>query len=233
MRDRASVTSCVVDGRRGFTLIEVVVVIGVMMMVLGLALPPLANARRLGEATRTAAVVRSNAQLLAMYGSAHRDSFPAYGDGNLVTNGITDWVQALVDGGLIESVRETDPEGYRATGRGRIGLTGAALYESWRMVPGKTQHANESKIAGVRQGDVRYPSEKGILGKVQDVEGENAVFWTFTPHRPPRWPIAMGDESVTFARCTDFELEFDFFEYWVGHPVYSTWGGVKGRDVRK
>jgi len=216
---------------RGFTLIELVVVVGVGMIVLGLALPSLARAKQLGVASRMSLTVRSNAQMLVVYGSAHRDSFPAYG--RVATEGMMDWMHAMVAGGVMESVHESDPDGYAKLGIGRVGLSGAALYESSRMVPGMAQHANEAKIAGVRQAEVLFPSEKGILGQYQDVAGESHVFWSYVPWNPPRWPMAMGDGSVIVAACTDFVLEHDFFEYWVGHPVFSTWSGVKGRDVRR
>jgi prepilin-type N-terminal cleavage/methylation domain-containing protein/prepilin-type processing-associated H-X9-DG protein len=59
--------------RRGFTVIELMVVIAVTALLVGLLLPTLASARRAAETMRDSAAARSLLQAYMMYAAAHAD----------------------------------------------------------------------------------------------------------------------------------------------------------------
>ena len=72
------------DGRRGFTLVELVFVVGILAVVVGLLLPSLesvvVNARR----TRAMAQTRQNMLLIDLYASDHNDGYPLASTTNII-----------------------------------------------------------------------------------------------------------------------------------------------------
>lgn len=62
--------------RAGFTLVELLVVIGIVAVMLAILLPSLIAARKSSRATQCAANVRSVCQALLAYASDHRGAFP-------------------------------------------------------------------------------------------------------------------------------------------------------------
>lgn len=62
--------------RRAFTVLELVVVIGIVMMLIGLSLPPLARAREASRALRSAANLRGIGQAMSLYAGRHDGAMP-------------------------------------------------------------------------------------------------------------------------------------------------------------
>jgi competence protein ComGC len=214
----------------GFTLIEMLIVIGTVMILIGLLIPGLAKARSSAKDIVMASQSRSNASLVSVYSASHRDLFPCMSE--TVGDGMLMWDTALVRAGVIDSESETDPAGMKAHGLTRFAMSAAMCCEPGRMVPGAAEPLHQARTVTITQSAVWFPSEKGMLVQWLYVEGDEHRFWTYSVHLPPRSPIAMCDGSVIAAKCVDFRLEHDFFEHWVGHPVLSTWNGVNGRDSR-
>lgn len=80
--------------RRGFTLPELLVVLGVVMVVLSLALPALARARLAATKLSCSTRVRDLGGLVAAYAIDHDDLFPsAIGDGPNIRNNQDRWNQ--------------------------------------------------------------------------------------------------------------------------------------------
>src|SRR5215216_1094603 len=74
----------------GFTLVELLVVIGIIALLISILLPSLAKARRSANSVKCAANLRSIMQAVHMYASQNRDAFP----GGALTTG-----RFLFDGG--------------------------------------------------------------------------------------------------------------------------------------
>src|SRR3954451_24872331 len=62
--------------RRAFTLVELLVVIGIIALLISILLPSLAKARRSANTIKCAANLRSIMQAVHMYASQNRDAFP-------------------------------------------------------------------------------------------------------------------------------------------------------------
>lgn len=214
--------------RRGFSLIELLVVIGIIAILLGIALPSLGGAIASARLARTSATVKQNAALLHMYAADHREAFP-------MTAPLTDqaahtWYRALM-GSYITSPSEVDPVGVRNFGKVLILMSKCMVSDPALMRPGFTRPPDQTPSVLVRHYQVTYPDRKGVL----------ANMWLDpTPSSPVAFccagplivvPVAMTEGSVMTGTRREFiggnpAVVVDE----IGIPVYSTWGGFLARD---
>src|SRR5438093_2545414 len=76
--------------RRGFTLVELLVVIGIIAVLIGILLPVIGKARKQANTTACMAQLRSLGQTLAIYNSENRGSYPySYYTSNAAVGGTT------------------------------------------------------------------------------------------------------------------------------------------------
>ena len=213
---------------RAFSLVELVVSIGIVMVLLGLITPALSSARERSRATRTAVAVRSSAQAIVTYAADHDDVYPVADRG--VNLSMLAWDGPVLSLGYLPDESRIDPEGSREQGHHRFAFSGALAHPARFMEPGMTLPMDLADTTAVRQSQVTFASEKGMLVQwVHSRDGED-LFWTWSPWERPVSPVAFCDGSVSEHRCTDFQLAHEFFENWVGHPVLATWSGSSGLD---
>lgn len=218
------------SSRRAFSLIELILCIGIILVLIGLAMPQFSKVRKSGRDTRAAAAVRQGVAFLTLYTADYRDYFPRGGE--IPGRSMNDWNLPLVAAGYVASLNELDPDGVKECGCNRIALSGCLGAPAEEMTPGNTRPIELANGAWVRQSQVAFPSAKGALVQSLHMEGAVHVFWTWNTINSPISPIGMVDGSLIKGKCTDFRLAHPFFENWVGHPVLSTWGGYHGLDVR-
>jgi prepilin-type N-terminal cleavage/methylation domain-containing protein/prepilin-type processing-associated H-X9-DG protein len=69
-------------GRRAFTLVELLVVIGIIAVLMSLLLPSLARARRQAQISQCASNLRQLGVAVFAYLADHKQKYPQYGEGN-------------------------------------------------------------------------------------------------------------------------------------------------------
>ncbi len=213
---------------RAFSLVELVLCIGIVMVLIGLAIPQIRCVRESAVLTRETAQLRSNAQLVFTHCADHSGAFPLADErlGSAKLN----WYLAL---NTPNARLATDPDGVSRRGVHRFLLGAAFVGNSAQMSPGRTVPPEFARSRFVRDAEVLFPAIKGMMVKHGDSVGGELQLWTYMTVDPPKWPVVMCDGSALHARCTDFRLAFDFRENNIGHPVVSTWYGTAGWDARK
>ncbi len=214
-------------GRGGFSLIELIICIGIIAVLIGLTLPALGKAREMSKQARNAMQMRNAATGVFAYLGDWADVYPIAEPG--VNGSMLRWDRPLIASGVFPNAQSIDPEGVRLTGSTRIALSGCMFHPAAMMEPGATVPIGFAETSPIRQTDVLFPSSKGVLWQWLHIIGERHVFWTIYDLQVET-PIALGDGSVQSKAARSIEIRETFIENWVGHPVMSTWGGVRGID---
>lgn len=99
------------------------------------------------------------------------------------------------------------------------------------MVPGSTLPIDETPVRAMKDSETLFPAEKGSFYMQNRYVMGRHERWIALPSAPLA-PLTFLDGSAFVARWTDFDITPQYFEFWVGQPVYSTWSGIRGRDSR-
>lgn len=218
----------------GFTLVELVICIGIVLILLGLLAPSISRSMNEARLTADAGTLKQNVALVMLYCNDHSEVFPV--SDALAFRATDTWYKALD-----LSAAEVDPYPVKRFGEMTMRLSVCMVYDAEHMLPGRTLAPGEARSTDVRLAQVVYPSDKGLMlkfrggmsvpripGNVTHMEGVTGQWCC-----GPRWrtPVAMTDCSIL---TTDYLTltggEYPLVVDLVGMPVFSTWGGYLGRD---
>lgn len=225
------------DGhRRAFSMIELIVSIGILSILAGLLLPSLSGSLSRAKLTRDMVRMRDAATMIGVYTSDYRDVYPMTRTSGVYSIGKR-WLRPMIVGGYYNDVREIDDYSDAAGSDPSILMSAAMAYDWRRMAPGQTVPGSLQHSTPVRTHQVLFPSIKGLVFRAMSggppaslrfpVEVDMFCcagdLWEF--------PVANADTSVLSGHREFFNggralyLEND-----VGMPVLSTWSGVRGVD---
>jgi type II secretory pathway pseudopilin PulG len=217
---------------RGFSVMELLVVIGVVLVLIGLLLPGLSRSRQSVQRTQRAVNTNQIVALLAAYAVDYQEVFPIHENGSAIAATVS-YPRALVRGGYVESERQLDQEGYNASGMVTILLSETVVCKPESFSRQSPQPRDQRVTSPIRWSNVSFPSQKGILASswVKDAEPPALGFWCCGPGQP-KAPVAFADQSVAVYGWD--ELAGGVVEHvtlnGVGSPVFSTWKGVRRID---
>ena len=223
-------------GRRAFSIIELVVVIGLIMVLLGILLPTLSGTRQVAQKTKLASQVRQMASMIAMYCDSQDDIYPVAGDRFWFWNdygGIGPppyeagrwWGYPLIDLGYFSKEEAQDPDFLDATNQE---LSIAMCYDPGKMRPDSIEPYEDRFTSAIRQSSVRYPSGKGMLW-TPIVQRKPERYWCCIPGDLPG-PVAFADTSIESIAWHELSTPDPAPLLGIGQVVSSTWNGVYGRD---
>lgn len=215
--------------RRAFSMIELIISIGIIMILIGLMLPALGQTREQANRTRDLASIRGAFIFLTQYTTDNRDFYPVGGEDPVAAAKF--WYVPLQLSGHIDSWRDLGIAS-REHDQSLIGLTQTALVAQPVFVPGAEERLLEQPVVAQRASSVAFPSEKGILFQhFVDTPDMPATAWCCLREAPSA-PIAFGDSSAFIRSYKQFDVQPPPELYrLVGMPVVATWFGLRGRDV--
>lgn len=201
-------------GRLGFTLAELLVVIGIIALLIAMLVPALTRAREQSQVVHCQSNLRQIGLGVLMYANANRGRFPLSSH----TSAPIGWIDTLVPYGTIPAVRlcPIDPRPSPKTSY----LTNSYMQplEAWidfNPVSGATLPGGRIKAYLVLS-DIRHPSATVYIVESNDPgDHVHAVGWT-TPDQ--------------VAGSIDVKRHRDRANYWYvdGHVASIAWSEIKG-----
>jgi prepilin-type N-terminal cleavage/methylation domain-containing protein len=220
--------------RRGLTLIELVVVIGIIAIVVSFALPAVARTRRAAIKLTQSAAMQEVSTLLHIYLKDHRDVFPFVATEEPANTAALGYAGVLAKNGGFERTRIGNTNQFASIAE-NFQMSLAFVYKHEKMVPGETELRSARRAVPVNVSSVVYPSDKASLSTIRDVSSSSSgpqSFWCCVPGMPSL-PVAMVDGSIESRTFTEMLPSGVYYtENEIGVPAFSTWYGVRGRDRR-
>ena len=181
------------------------------------------------------ALFADHAKVVYLYANQYRDVFPLQGDHS--GSAAARWFAPVIQAGLLpNSGRAIDPKGDRLMGAITIQMSRAMTMRSEIMTPGQTVSGPEQASSPIRTSDVLFPSDKGLLFRMEiDKIGDHVFLWPFATGPESRLgEVAFCDGSASLHKWLDLLPDGlpDRAENGIGYPVMTTWFGVRGRDRR-
>ncbi|MCC5823688.1 MAG: type II secretion system GspH family protein [Phycisphaerales bacterium] len=223
--------------RRGFSMIELMVSIGVLSILVGLMLPALSGSLSRAKLTADMVRMRDAANMIGVYTADYRGVYPI----SDLSPGIYKigkyWLRPMLAGGYYGDIREIDNYSDAAGSDPSVMMSAAMAYDWRRMIPGQTVDASRQYPRPVRTDQVVFPSLKGLVframsdGPPRSLRFPTEIQMFCCTQELWEFPVANADASAVSGHWRFFNggrplhLEND-----VGMPVLSTWSGVRGVD---
>ena len=222
--------------RVGFTIIELLVVIGVITILLGLALPPLARTRERARHVASLSQIRQNVAAIDAYSADNNGYYPA---GRPTALGASyQWHDPLIEAGYFKDRSQADPVGIKEIDSVRYVMSVCMLYPPGLMTPRDIVPLPDfAPTTAMTTHSVTSPALKGLmyqgfLGNGDTLEGFPPQEWCCA--EPRMGPVVFADGSGELAVWTKFrDDEMPGSVRWMGIPIFSTWYGVQGVDRRQ
>jgi prepilin-type N-terminal cleavage/methylation domain-containing protein len=177
--------------RRGLTLVELLIVVGVISLLMALSLPALVRVRNQAQGT----VCTQNQRTLALAWLLYKDDNNDRLVGGQVGKNPHDWVQGPKGvGGVIERKKEGIRQGvlYRYAGRNirvyrcpadeRKLVPGQMAYRSYSITGGANGEGWENAyVQAQRYSEIRQPAGKHVFVEEADPRGWNQGSWVLNP----------------------------------------------------
>jgi prepilin-type N-terminal cleavage/methylation domain-containing protein len=148
-----SVTNIRLCARRGFTLIEMIVVIAILLLLMGILIPVLSRARAEGRRVACKSNLSQLAKAIQMYVTDHQSTYPTLASRPTINNGMTSLKKLLMpyikDDRLLRC-----PEDRQA-----LFETEGASYEWNAALNGRTQDGPIEQILGPSKTPMMYDYE--------------------------------------------------------------------------
>ena len=214
--------------RRGISLIEMLVVLAVIAVLLGIAMPLLGRSRKAAQGAQTLAAMGQDAALVLSYAAEQR-MFPLADPDPFVAS--YRWEHALTASGHLATPGSSDPVAQRRYGGSLISMSVCMVYDPAKMTPGYTVPVELARSSPVGDHQIAFPSDKGMLIRLTSEAGPDRTSGSFCCTDFVKVPIAMADGSTLVADRTQFHGgETPVVIDQIGVPVFSTWGGYLARD---
>lgn len=225
---------------RGFTIIELLVAIAIVVVVISLTVVGLSRTRKSAAMTKDLALIRQNAAATLMYTVDFKETFPIIGNSSFDV--MYWWYECLIASGHVSDLRAIDPQykGPPEHSRSRFEFTRTASTAQQYFVPESAESCPPYHLAAQRTSTIAFPSQKGMM-----VRAWNGDY----PYRTPshlqyqlnlekffgntRAPIAAMDGGGRIdARAKMVGGNPEIVIKYMGVPLFSTWGGLSGVDWR-
>jgi type II secretory pathway pseudopilin PulG len=213
---------------------ELLVVLGVVAVLVGLALPSIAKSRQ--QATRVVAgsAMQQVGMLLATYVAENRDTYPIRKLDMTPDKMGWQYVNLFAELGLVKREQIGTSNSYKGIAE-NIQMSMALVYKHELMRPGHTEPEAMRRVHPVTSSQVVYPSDKGALWSIRDEsQGNHPLAYFCCVSTNLALPISFVDGSVRLQTWQDSLAGGVFYTdaFGIGSPVSSTWFGVQGRDRR-
>jgi type II secretory pathway pseudopilin PulG len=235
-------------GSAGFTLVEALVVMGLVLLLVSLAIPAIGRSMTSGRETAALSAVRSMGALTQSYAQTY-GVYPIINNSFSQTS--TFWPDLYITLGYTASYRTLDPfvDVHQITPGGTPTISGnvsialsQTLCTSWEQyVPGSTPNGvgippittdEDWPVVPVREDMVTFPSDKGLACYAWILWGARHGPACCLDGSPPM-PVVFCDGHAEMARWPDLVKDgILVLEGGVGSPVGGTWYGYRGRDRR-
>lgn len=223
--------------RGGFSLIELIVCIGIATMCAGLVLPMLGRSVQSARLTADLAVIRSHGASLVQYAGANADLYPRASE---LRCGIgRGWYKPLLAEGFFDSATQADPRNMPRHDRVSFWMSDALGADPAEFTRGSTRPCDESPSSPVAMHQVPFPTAKGLMAKMFEHDGG-----PIGVHRggDPNWfccadlweaAVAFCDGSAETGTYLDYsprhEMPVKVLGHSVGTPILSPFGHESGR----